>query len=473
MTNKKSLQFQHELFDRLVEQVPTGILLVSFDGTITKINASAARLLGYSPHELLHRHLKEMVCPLDLQVHQQHVEQVQEATPHDKPHMLRLIHREGHPIWVLVNVSVMNGCGGESCFLYNLMDISAHLLYEQQYRLLTEHSVDVITRHKPDGSYTFVSASCKSHLGYEPDEMRSIFPYDIFHPEDIPLIMESHGNILKDLQMTNCVYRILHKDGIYVWFESVGKAIKNEKGEVTELLLFSRNISDRMQTEQLLRKAEQLSVLGELAAGIAHEIRNPLTTIKGFISLMKESSSGKYSQYHDILLSEIERIEEITNEFLMVAKPQAVSFQKADIVSLVKAASKLLEPQATLNNVQIEVKTDFDPEYIYGEGNHLKQAFTNIIKNAIEALPDGGTVRIKLSRTNDGQAVITINDDGCGIPADRLAHLGEPFYSLKGKGTGLGLMICFKIVKEHNGTIQIESRVNEGTTVTVKLPIQQ
>lgn len=471
MPIKKSLQLHHEFVNLLVEQVPAGILLLSTDGIILKANASICRMLGYSANEILHPNFQETVCPLDQQIHKQIVDQLQEGMPNDKPHMIRLIHKDGHPVWGLINVSLIEGNEGEKYYFCNVMDIGGHLLYEQQYRLLTEHSIDLITRHQPDGSYTFVSASCKTHLGYEPDELRAKFPYEIFHPEDIPHITDNHLIILKDLYMTNCVYRILHKDGHYVWFESVGKAIKNEQGEITELLLFSRNISDRMQTELLMRKTEQLTVLGELAAGIAHEIRNPLTTIKGFISLMKESNSGKYSHYHHILLSEIERIEDITNELLMVAKPQAVPRQKVDLASLVRSASQQMEPQAAENNVYIEIETKSSLEFVFGEENHLKRVLINIMKNAIEALPNGGEVHVKLFRTNDGQAAIQIKDNGCGIPADRLAHLGEPFYSLKGKGTGLGLMICFKIVKEHNGKIVIDSKVNVGTTVTILLPI--
>ncbi|MGM0876499.1 MAG: PAS domain S-box protein [Bacillota bacterium] len=239
------------------------------------------------------------------------------------------------------------------------------------------------------------------------------------------------------------------------------------------LLVISRDVTERFKTEELLRKSEKLAVVGQLATAIAHEVNNPLTAMKGFMQLLKSTENENNQRYINVVLSEIERVEVITNEFMTVAKPQAVKVQPNDLNILVEQVITLLQPQATMNNVQIRTEFKSDIPLIPCEGNQLKQVFINILKNAIEAMPMGGDIFIQIDKPDDHQDQVSICfiDQGCGIPKERIPYLGEPFYSIKEEGIGLGLMICYKIVETHQGMIVIESEVNKGTTVDVTLPI--
>lgn len=235
-------------------------------------------------------------------------------------------------------------------------------------------------------------------------------------------------------------------------------------------LSISRDITERLETEELLRKSEKLAVVGQLATAIAHEIKNPLTAMKGFMQLLKSTENENNQRYINIVSSEIERIENITNEFMTVAKPQVVKIQPNDISLLIDQVLILLQPQAMMNNIQI--RTDFTPgiPLVPCEANQLKQVFVNILKNAIESMPMGGEILIQIDKLDNDQIGIRFIDQGCGIPKERIPYLGEPFYSIKEDGIGLGLMICYKIIETHHGKIFIESEVNKGTTVEITLP---
>ncbi len=235
------------------------------------------------------------------------------------------------------------------------------------------------------------------------------------------------------------------------------------------VLSIGKDVSERKaQTERLLQKSEKLALLGQMAAGIAHEIRNPLTSIKGFVQLFKDQNQQK--EYYDIVLSELDRINAIVGEFLVLAKPSAAVYSEQDVKELIRDVVTLFNNQSLLNNVQIFVEFDRDLPMISCEQNQLKQVLLNLLKNAIEAMPMGGIVEIRAMAKEDGKISIQVTDQGMGIPEDRIPTLGEPFYTTKEKGTGLGLMTSYKIIESHNGELVISSKVNEGTTIEIILP---
>jgi two-component system, sporulation sensor kinase A len=239
---------------------------------------------------------------------------------------------------------------------------------------------------------------------------------------------------------------------------------------VEHVVIIGRDITERRRTEDMLRNSDKLSVLGELAAGIAHEIRNPLTALKGFIQLLQAEESAN-DQYLRIMLSEIERITFITNELLLLAKPQALRYQRHDLLPLLQTVIKLLEPQANLKNVTIQTRFPDATPCITCEEYQIKQVLINVVKNGMEAMPLGGTLTVDVSTEDTADVVIRIIDEGEGIPEEMIPKLGEPFYSTKEEGTGLGLMVSHKIIREHRGSIAIHSTVGKGSTVEIRLPM--
>jgi PAS domain S-box-containing protein len=250
---------------------------------------------------------------------------------------------------------------------------------------------------------------------------------------------------------------------------------QNFASAVADLLNLIFEKEERLKAEELLRKTEKLSIVGQLAAGVAHEIRNPLTSLKGFLQLLKErNETPDNSPFYDIMLSEIDRIHFISGELLFLAKPQAGKFGLFDLVTCLNHVISLFETEANLYNIQLQLDNHFPKNFtakINGDQNQVKQVLVNIIKNGIEAMPSGGPITIGLDLEGKDHIRIKVKDQGKGIPKDRLAKLGEPFYTTKEKGTGLGLMVSSRIVETHRGTIQFDSTTGEGTTVTLIFPL--
>ena len=272
--------------------------------------------------------------------------------------------------------------------------------------------------------------------------------------------------------------------------ESFELAIRHKTGKRIELNLtfvpievnsqiigvygIAKDITEKKKTEEMLIKSEKLSVVSRLAAGVAHEIRNPLTTIKGFLQLSYDNKGSLNQNYLDILLSELNHVEMVIDDFMYLANPHHETvFTKANINDTLQEAVKLLKTNANLNKTEIGFNLDSGIPIIECIENQMKQVFINLIQNAIEATEKGGNIYIESKVIDDMHICIRFIDEGCGISEERLHKLGEPYYSTKEKGTGIGLMISYKIIELHQGQILISSKVNKGTTIEIILPISK
>ncbi|MBM6616509.1 PAS domain S-box protein [Bacillus suaedaesalsae] len=334
---------------------------------------------------------------------------------------------------------------------------------EELYELITTNSQDIIMYITLGGNIRYVSPAVEKILGYKPESLNGFSIKELIHPEELEEVLNLNL-VLTDV----FTGRFLHREGHYVWIETSIKVIRNTNGTIDKILAIGRDITERITAKELMVKSEKLNLAGQLAAGIAHEIRNPLTAIKGFLQLMEQGHTLR-REYFNIVGSELTRIEFILNELLLLAKPTVLKFERREVTSILSQVATLLETEAILKNV--EVRTNLLEEvYINCDENQLKQVFINFVKNAIEAMPHGGNVYIEAKRDND-YVTIMFKDEGCGIPEDKLKLIGQPFYTTKEKGTGLGLAVSYSIIENHKGEIFFESTVNKGTTIFVKLPL--
>jgi len=226
------------------------------------------------------------------------------------------------------------------------------------------------------------------------------------------------------------------------------------------------------QTEEQLRRADRLSALGELSAGMAHEIRNPLGAIKGAVEILKDDYSPEEAKYEfiQILLKETDRLNSIVQEFLGFAQPKQPEYQQADVNESLEAVLTLTAQEARKAGVQVVKRLDPSIGKRSLDAGLLKQAFLNLVLNAIQSMPKGGSLTVE-SYLRDGMIVVNIIDTGTGISDENRRKLFSPFFTTKKNGTGLGLAITYRIIENHRGRIDVASEPGKGATFTVKIPV--
>jgi len=374
-----------------------------------------------------------------------------------------------------IKVPNFNDDGSRHSLVIIGRDITDHLMTEkdlsttkQQYQSLFENNPDMVYVLDLDGKVVNVNRQFEKITGYSAEEF--------IGKEIVSLVTDEFQEFLRNSLLSHVLQgksstketKIKKRDGSISDISCTTFPMMLD-GEIVGVIGYGRDVTAIKETEAMLRKAEKLSVAGELAASVAHEIRNPLTSIRGFIQLMKSDNKPSDKTFHQIVLDEIDRINDIVSELLLLAKPQELAYEKARVESIMSSVFGLLESQSNLYGVETKLEVLGALPEIDCEPNQLKQLFINIIKNSIEA--DSNKVNITMKNTKDGFIRIKVKDDGCGIEKDRIKRLGEPFYSAKEKGTGLGLTVSYRIVQAHKGKISYASEVNEGTEVEILLPI--
>jgi PAS domain S-box-containing protein len=238
-------------------------------------------------------------------------------------------------------------------------------------------------------------------------------------------------------------------------------------------------IRDITQTRKLTEEkieSERISALTMLAAGVAHELGNPLNSITIHLQLLERrlrkmgAAGAKLQEHLDVALSEIKRLDFIISQFLTAVRPTQPQLQPLVITDLLRESLSFLKPELTQHKVNVRTELRADLPAMPLDGNQIKQAFYNLIRNACQAMPDGGTLTVE-STFNDYEVRVAFSDTGKGISAENMNHLFQPFFTTRGTGTGLGLMIVRRIIREHGGEIDIESRVGKGTRFTLTLPL--
>jgi two-component system sensor histidine kinase PilS (NtrC family) len=244
-----------------------------------------------------------------------------------------------------------------------------------------------------------------------------------------------------------------------------------EGGETKGLIIAFQDMTDVRAMEETARRQDRLAAVGRVAAGIAHEIRNPLAAMRGAIQVLQSDLNGNSSeaQLMGIILNESDRLNKIITDFLTYARPRLAEFELVDVSEAVNETLTLLKhsPELKEKHLLEEVLPD-EPMMTRADMAQLKQVFWNLSRNAIQAMPAGGTLRVEMRRRKNGRIQIMFTDTGCGMSPQQVERLFEPFTSTKGS-TGLGLSIVYQIIRDHGGSINVRSLEGQGTTITVEL----
>ncbi|WP_424767366.1 ATP-binding protein [Paenibacillus sp. sgz302251] len=242
--------------------------------------------------------------------------------------------------------------------------------------------------------------------------------------------------------------------------------------EIAGAALIAHDVTEVSQLRNEVGRMERLSLVGQMAASITHEIRNPMAVIRGFVQLIQERSPSSQQEYFRIVMEELDRANMIISDFLSLAQNRALTMERLSLNTIINELVPLLNADANLRGQTIEVSFSEELPLIMLNDREIKQLLLNLARNGMEAMGDKGILRISTRYLND-KIELRIADSGVGISPEQMKHLFEPFFTTKTRGTGLGLPLCLSIVERHNGRIDVESKEGEGTTFVISFLLRQ
>nr|WP_230632912.1 PAS domain-containing sensor histidine kinase [Paenibacillus athensensis] len=250
--------------------------------------------------------------------------------------------------------------------------------------------------------------------------------------------------------------------------------LRDGGGSIVGAYVIFKDVTNLRSLEEMVQRSDRLAMIGQIAAGTAHEIRNPLTSIKGFLQVLRSTFETKGMEkekgYTEVMLTEITRINELVNEFLLLSKPKHVTYEAVDVSAVLRGILPIINNEAILYKVHLQYEACFHLPEVIADQELLKQVFLNISKNGIEAMTDGGTLTITEKIDPVERYVnIDIHDTGPGIPMFVIDKIFDPFFTTKDNGTGLGLSVCQRIIHDMGGGIRVASK-GFGTTFTISIP---
>ena len=470
-------------FTELFESLQEGIYITTPDGSILDVNPALVRMLGYdSKEEVLKRQVGEIFVD---QAERKSVQEQIERQPMIQGREITLIRKDGTSVVCLnTAAAVRDNSGRVVRYQGALMDITERRemerrLHQQQEfaRRLVDNFPDLILVLDTASHYTFISPRCKEVLGYDLEEAHSMEFGGRTHPEDLPAALSLYQDIIAGGQnFASLEVRVRHKLGEWRRIRFNFSPLSDEKGNIEGVVLSGRDVTDLKRLEEQLIQAEKLAAMGQMLAGVAHELNNPLTAILGVTELLRERAGGDESTRRQLELThrQARRAARIVQNLLEFSRPASPQKKPLDLNNLLERTLQLHEHSLRRNNIEVDFHLHADLPGVIGDANQLIQVFLNLVTNAEQAIRevrDSGRIQIR-ARRHGNQLMITVQDDGVGIRPEALQRIFDPFYTTKrpGGGTGLGLSICMSIIREHGGNIEAETLPAGGSAFTVYLP---
>jgi len=340
----------------------------------------------------------------------------------------------------------------------------------EKYKRIFENIQDVYCEMELDGTIIEISPSIEVMSCYKRDELIDKKIDKLITEQDQ---IDTFFNLLKknkcvrDLEVT-----IKDDDETITYFSVISKIIYDESVKRSKIVSSFHDISEHKRLEKRLLRAERLAGVGQLAAGIAHEIRNPLGNISSSIQycLKKYKLPDELVQYLEIVLRNSQNANKIIKELLDFATPREIYKQKGNLHSILKHSIKLVEARLKQNNVNIKLDVEKNLPDINLDSKWIEQTFINFILNANDAMIDGGELEIRMQKKED-MIEVQFSDNGCGIASQDIEKVFDPFYTTKDNGTGLGLSFVYQVIAAHDGDVDVHSKIDEGTKFTITLPI--
>ena len=471
-----------------LENMVDGFITIDETGRIETFNPAAERMFGYEAEEVVGRNVTTLMPEPYRSEHGSYISEYLETGEAKIIGIGREVEgrrKDGSPFPLSLAVAEVRSVG-RRMFVGNLRDLSRERelesVIESEQRLkaaIVESSTDAISALDPDGNILSWNQAAEGILGYRAEEILGRH-YSILIPPDLQAEGEEErlAEIFeKEGEIQNHQSRRLRKDGREVRVMVSRKALRNEKGALIGYSAILRDITEDISLREQLFQSEKFSAIGELAAGLAHEIGGPLSVICGNAEFLLESIEEEDPRREDVvgISKECEAIASLMRRILDFSKPAKMETETVDVNECLRNVLVLVQKQVAKEAIEVKLDLQAGLPPILGDPNHLEQIIMNLVINARHAMPKGGTLQIQSFATqeisgNHRRVVgIRISDTGVGISEENLSRIFDPFYTTReqGEGTGLGLAVTQRIVTDHQGRISVRSLEGDGTAFTV------
>ncbi len=359
---------------------------------------------------------------------------------------------------------------------------------EEFFQLISENVIDMIAVVDSNGRRAYNSPSYQRILGYSPEELEATSSFEQVHPDDHQIVVDAAGDVRRTGVGRRIEYRMRHKDGSWVYLESTASPVMNAKGEVENLVIVNRDISERRRLEEQLRQSQKMDAIGRLSGGVAHDFNNLLGVIIGYAEILQERIPETDSMRApvDQIIKAGSRASSLTKQLLAFSRQQVMEPKILVLNAVVADTEKMLR---RLIGEDIELLTSLDPALgkIRADQGQIEQVIMNLAVNARDAMPEGGRLVIETANFEiddkfarryaypvlpGSYILLTVSDNGIGMDTATQQRIFEPFFTTKekGKGTGLGLSTVYGVVKQSGGYIDVVSTRGKGTTFNIYLP---
>jgi len=471
-------------FTELFQTLREGVYLASADDRITEVNPALAQILGLENKEgLLNREIASLYAKSE--------DRADERGRLDdlgflRPHEITLRHHQnGRQVVVMHTAAAIRDPAGKLVrYQGTFVDVTEQremerrLHREQEFAgRLMDAFPDLVIALDSDARYTFVSPQVLEILGYQPEELIGKRMGGRTDPADRTAMLDLFDDLMfKRLSEGQIEYRTQHKNGAWRVFRASARPLHDENGTIVGVIASARDITEQQRLQQQVIQSERLAAMGQMIAGVAHELNNPLTAILGVTELLRDQSPEENTRRQlDLAHRQARRAAHIVQSLLVFSRPSTPCNTLLHLPDLLQRTLQLHEHSLRASQIQVDLVSRPDLPTVLGDSNQLTQVFLNLIVNAEQAIREvrqRGTLRIRLGVVGD-RVLITFQDDGVGIRREALPRIFDPFFTTKrpGRGTGLGLSICMAIIREHNGDISAQPLPDGGSVFTVSLPV--
>lgn len=445
------------------------ICIFNFNYLVTRVNEALQNLLGYSIDEVKMKSLLEYIHTEDRQRMAEVLEERKiKVSPLTKLET-RMLCKNGK--YILVEWTIVTDADRQLYFAVGRDVTERNRDQEKIYRLasIVESTDDGIIGMDTEGTVMYWNPGAERVYGYSQEEIVGKSISMIFHVDRHDELVEIFSKAQKGEKISHLETERRHKNGKMIDVSITVSPIKDDLGKVIGVSTILQDISAKKQIERELARLDRLNLIGEMAAGISHEVRNPMTTVRGFLQLLyeKEGNAGNRS-YYDLMIAELDRANAILTEFLSISRTQMTERKSQNLNEIIKSMAPLLEASAVSSNKRIQIELEELPDLLLDD-KETRQVILNLSRNGLEAMDEGGTLTLRTS-TKENEVILEVRDQGHGISPELIGKLGTPFLTTKCEGTGLGLAICYGIAARHEALIEVESG-GSGSTFYVRYQI--